>query len=201
MAASRSPLVGRPERVLESLRAILMVGRWLGLLLVPGLAVRGQDWLPASVPAGLGVSLLGLGLAILLVWGGGWLLAHLHFARELKLGAEAVWISSQRRFGRAFFPIAWEEAGGGEGTRVAYARVRRLFRVPLRGASPPMDSLGLWYLGEDGVAREMWWYLDPDEVDGLVAWLVEHTGLEVVEPRPLDQRLASEEVGLEEEQG
>lgn len=206
METSRAPLTGRPERALEALRAVGLLARWLLTLgvpfwLLPLLAPGVRSLLPPGAPRWGAALVLTPTAMVSVAWLGKVLLERLHLGRRVHLGTEELWVSHRRLPGRAWFQLETGECPGEPGWRVPLPSIQRLFRVSLPGGYPPMVSVGVWYLGEDGRAREMWLYLEPGEADPFLESLAAASGQEVLRPRPLDRPLASEEVGQEEEQG
>jgi hypothetical protein len=182
---------------------VLGLARWVLVLWLPTrfLALLGpqvRPLLPREDVRGVVAVALYLGLAVVFYRIGCGIFRHLYLSRRIYLGEKAAWVSRQRLFGRAWFLISREgEEGGREGKpgfSVAYKDMRRFFVVSLPTAEPPMVSLGLWYVGEDGRGREMWWFLDPEQAPEVRAFLEEKTGLQAMSPRPLSLPLASEEV-------
>lgn len=183
--SARAPLVERPERFAKAVRRVLEWSSWplaLGLtvLAAPALGPRVQAMGLPEWGRELTFWGLALGLGVLCVLGTHLLRYRIQFARRVRLGAEGVWVSRSRLAGTLWYPL--EEGDPAEPSawfRVSYQDVIHLFRVRLRRTMPSLEGVGLWFRGEDGKAREMWWYFGPEDADRVAAHLAEATGLEV----------------------
>lgn len=180
--SERAPLVERPERVAEAVRRVLEWSSWpLALGLTIWLAPRVAPWVQGLPEALREVAFwaLAVGLVVVCILGTHTLRYRLQLGRRLRLGADAAWVSRQRLPGVLWFPVEDGDPPEPEAYfRVGYDQVMNLFRVRLRRTLPSLESIGLWYRGEDGRAREMWWYFGPEDADRVQAHLVEATGLE-----------------------
>ena len=183
--SGRAPLIERPERLVGAVRRVLEWSAWpLALGLTVSLAPHVAPWVQGLPAWGREAAFWGLALALVVacVLGMHFLRYRLQFARTVRLGDEAAWVSRARLAGRLWFPV--EEGQPPEPTawfRVAYSDVVNLFRVRLRRTMPSLEGVGLWYRGDDGKAREMWWYFGPEDADRVQARLAETTGCEVRE--------------------
>lgn len=183
----REPLVGLPERALAGLRRLLHLLDWplalaMPLAVLPRLAAPARLWLPS--PAARGALALALVVGTVAATRAlvGAVARRLHLGRDVALGEAGLWVSLRRRPGRAPFRLL-DEPGSGPALVIPYPRVRELFRVSLEGTRPPMVSVGLWFEGDDGRAREMWWHLEADDAGTVLARLETLTGLTHKGPR------------------